>query len=143
MLSGFKALAGTLQADLARLKARAASAVVCYALAGLAFVAALSLGAAAVIVVLVDWLGLVEGLAAAAAILAVLGLAVLLVNALLRRRHERMAIRASALRSAAIAEATKAGIARGQNATPALLPVAAIIAYAVTAAFVKPARGDR
>lgn len=143
MLSGFKALAGTLQADLARLKARAASAVVCYALAGLAFVAALSLGAAAVIVVLVDWLGPVEGLAAAAAILAVLGLAVLLVNALLRRRHERMAIRASALRSAAIAEATKAGIARGQNATPALLPVAAIIAYAVTAAFVKPARGDR
>jgi hypothetical protein len=143
MLSGFKALAGTLQADLARLKARAASAVVCYALAGLAFVAALSLGAAAVIVVLVDWLGPVEGLAAAAAILAVLGLAVLLVNALLRRRHEGMAIRASALRSAAIAEATKAGIARGQNATPALLPVAAIIAYAVTAAFVKPARGDR
>jgi len=143
MLSGFKALAGTLQADLARLKARAASAVVCYALAGLAFVAALSLGAAAVIVVLVDWLGPVEGLAAAAAILAVLGLAVLLVNVLLRRRHERMAIRASELRSAAIAEATKAGIARGQNATPALLPVAAIIAYAVTAAFVKPARGDR
>jgi hypothetical protein len=143
MLSGFKALAGTLQADLARLKARAASAVACYALAGLAFVAALSLGAAAAIVALVDWLGLVEGLAAAAGILAVLGLAVLAINALLRRRHERMAIRASALRSAAIAEATKAGIARGQNATPALLPVAAIVAYAVTAAFVKPARGDR
>jgi hypothetical protein len=143
MLSGFKVLAGTLQADLARLKARAASAVICYALAGLAFVAALSLGAAAAIVALVDWLGLVEGLAAAAGILAVIGLAVLVINVLLRRRHERLAIRASALRSAAIAEATKSGVARGQNATPALLPVAAIVAYAVTAAFVKPARRSR
>lgn len=143
MLSGLKILAGALQADLARLRARLASAAVCYALAGLAFVAALSLVGAAAIVALVNWLGVIEGLLVAAGGLVVLGLVALAINALLRRRNERMASRASALRSAALAEATKAGIASSQNATPALLPVAAFLAYAVTSALVRPARDER
>lgn len=143
MFGSARLFARAFQADLSRLKVRAVTVAICYAIAALVFVAAAIIGGAAVIILLVQHFGLVPGLAISAAILAVIGLLVLMVNAILRRRHKRLKRHAAAVRSAAIANSAAAGAETAQNATPALLPAAAILAFALTNAFLKPPRSSR
>ena len=131
------------QADISRLKVRAVTAAICYGIAALVFTGAAVLGGAAAVILLVEHFGLVAGLAIGAAILIAIGLCALAVNAVLRKRQRRLKRRAAAVRSAAIANSAAAGAETAQNATPALLPAAAILAFALTSAFLKPSRSDR
>lgn len=131
------------QADLARLKVRTVTAAICYGIAALVFVAAAVLGGAAVVILLVEHFGLVAGLAIGAAMLIAIGLLALAANAILRKRHRRLKRHAAAVRSAAIANSAAAGADTAHNATPALLPATAILAFALTNALLKPSQGDR
>lgn len=139
-LSLFAQAVGT---DVARLRQRMATAAVCYGIAALAFAAAFGLGGAAVVIVLVERYGPVAGLAVAAAILVFAGLIALAANAVLRLRQRRLKRHAAALRSAAIADTAAIGATRAHNAAPALLPVAAVLAFVLTNSFLKPSNGDR
>jgi hypothetical protein len=143
MLGGLKIFARAAQSDLALLKARMTTAAICYTIAGAVFTAALGLGGASAIILLVERFGLVAGLALGAAILIAVGLAALAVNAALRLRHRRLKRHATAMRSAALANAAAEGAESARHATPALLPAAAILAFALTNALLKPSRSDR
>jgi hypothetical protein len=140
MLAGFKLLARALQADLAHLRARTVTAAICYGIAALAFVAALALCAAAGVVALVERFGLIEGLAVGGGVLALVGVAALTVNAVMRRRHERRTSRAMAARSALMADTAAAGLRQTRDAMPALLPAAAILSFTLTTMLLKQPR---
>ena len=132
MPAGVNFLANLFQADLARLRARTVTAAACYAVAAFVFAGAIGLGGAAGTVALVERFGLVEGLAFAALILALVGVIALLVNTLSRLRHERRAHRAAAARSAALSQMADEGMQRTRENVPALLPAAAILTFTLT-----------
>lgn len=142
MLAGVNLFTRAVATDIARLKQRMAVATLCYAIAGLAFAAAFGLGGAATIIVMVERYGTVASLAIAAAVLAIIGGLALAANAILRMRQRRLKRHAAALRSAAIADTAAIGATKAQNVTPALLPVAAVIAFALTNSFLKPSSRD-
>lgn len=142
MLGSLRLFAHAVQADASRLQQRVTTAAICYAIAGVVFAVAFGLLGAVGIIMLADRYGLTAGLSIAAAALVAIGILALAVNALLRMRHRRLKRHAAALRSAAIANTAAAGAAQAQHATPALLPAAAILAFALTNAFLKPSGND-
>ena len=142
MLGSVGLIARTVQGDLERLRVRTVTATVCYLAAGLVFAAAALLAGAAGIIVLVEEFGQVAGLAIGAVVLVVVGVLALAVNAVLRLRSDRLKRQSAAIRSAAIANTAAAGAETAQNATPSLLPAAAILAFALTNVLLRP-RGDR
>ncbi|QKV19036.1 hypothetical protein [Oricola thermophila] len=143
MLAGLHILARAVGTDIARLRQRMATTAICYAIAVVAFAAAFGLGVAAAVIILVEIYGAAGGLVSAAVILLLAGVAALAVNAVLRVRQQRLKQRATALRTAAIAQTATTGAARAREATPALLPVAAILAFAFASSLLKPTDRDR
>lgn len=137
MLAGLDLIAGTLRTDLVRMRARSTTAAACYGIAAVVFLGALGLGGAAVTVMLVERFGLVEGLAIAALVLVLVGVAALLVNAWSRMRWRRRARRLAAARTAAISQVADDGVRRTRDAVPSLLPVAAVLSFALTTMFMK------
>ncbi len=132
MPAGLKFLANLFQADIARLRARTATAAICYAIAALVFAGALGLAGAAGTVALVERFGLVEGLLLSGLVLALVGLIALLFNVWSRLRYERRARRAAAVRSAALSQTAEEGLRRSRQSVPALLPAAAILSFTLT-----------
>ena len=128
--------------DVRRLKSRSITAIICYSVTALMFAVALLLGGAAATIALVDLWGLIPGLLVAAAIFSVIGIAALLVNAMLRRRYRRMRRYASTARATVLASAAAAGATRGSRATPFLLPVAGLIAFVVARSMMGGSRDD-
>lgn len=142
MLSGLKTLGSTFVVDIARFKSRTASAAVCYVIAGVVFTAALMLAGAAATISLVEMFGMIKGLLIAAGIMVAIGLIAISVNAVLNRRYQRMRRYAALTRSTVIANAASNGIASGLNATPMLLPIVGLLAFALTNAATKPSNND-
>jgi hypothetical protein len=140
MPAGLNFLANMFQADLARLRARTVTAAACYAVAALLFAGAIGLGGAAGTIALVERFGLVEGLAFAALVLALIGVIALLVNTMSRLRHERRAHRAAAMRSAALSQLADEGLQRTREKVPAMLPAAAILTFTLTSMFLGKSR---
>lgn len=142
MISGaLESLARSYRADLARLRDRTVIAVVCYGIAALVLTAAMALLGASATIFLIQTYGLVEGLALAGLALALLGVLALLINAYLRARAQSRMRRVSAARSALVSEMADTGLRKGRNAVPALMPVAAILAFTLTSLLVdKPVR---
>lgn len=140
MLEGLKAIARLTQDDVARLKTRTISATVLFILAGVTFLVALGLGAAVLILLLVDRVGVIPGLAIAAGCFLGFAVIVLIINGILKWRYNRRLLYSNAAKTAMLTETISGGVSNTRAFGPLVLPLVSVAAFALTSLAVRTSK---
>lgn len=140
MLEGLKAIARLAQDDVARLKTRAISATVLYILAGVSFLVAVGIGAAVLVMLMVERMGVIQGLSIAAGGFLALAVVALVINGILRWRYNRRLMYSNAAKTAMMTETVSGGVSRTRAFGPLVLPLVSIAAFALTSAAVRTSK---
>lgn len=126
MLSIVSSIMGLFVADIERVKRRAKTTAILYAVAALAGLVMIACLMSAAIVWLAAKIGTIEALFSVGGGMAFIVVLCLVVNAVLSRKHKRAAKRAAAARNAALSSAALSAGVLGSEKLKYLLPAAAL-----------------